>query len=104
MEVVQETKSGIMICISFETSVYPLYGCIFNYKAKLLFKLSWLIIDSSKASYGDFPGGPTVKTHGPNAGGPGSIPGQGTRSRMMQLKIPYTATKIPHAASKTQRR
>ena len=28
-----------------------------------------------------------------NAGGPGSIPGQGTRSHMPQLKIPHTATK-----------
>ena len=32
----------------------------------------------------------------PNAGGLGSIPGQGTRSHMLQLKI-------PHAATKTQR-
>ena len=29
----------------------------------------------------------------PNAGGPGSIPGQGTRSCMPQLKIPSAATK-----------
>ena len=36
----------------------------------------------------------------PNAGGLGSIPGQGTRSHMPQLKIPYAATKIPHAAMK----
>ena len=38
----------------------------------------------------------------PNAGGPGSIPGQGTRSRMLQLNISHTAMKIPHAATKTQ--
>ena len=38
----------------------------------------------------------------PNAGGPGSIPGQGTRSCMMQLKILHAATKIPCATSKTQ--
>ena len=32
----------------------------------------------------------------PNAGGPGSIPGQGTRSRMPQLKmIPRAAPKDP---------
>ena len=44
----------------------------------------------------------------PNAGGPGSIPGQGTRScmpqlraRMPQLKIPQKKKKeIPHAAMK----
>ena len=29
----------------------------------------------------------------PNAGGPGSIPSQGTRSHMAQLKSSYTATK-----------
>ena len=59
----------------------------------------------------------------PKAAGPGSIPGQGTRSRMPQLKDPHaaikkqtnkkiphaamkishTAKKIPHAATKTQR-
>ena len=31
--------------------------------------------------------------HIPNAEDPGSIPGQGTRSQMLQLKIPHTATK-----------
>ncbi|TEA41304.1 hypothetical protein DBR06_SOUSAS9810120, partial [Sousa chinensis] len=37
-----------------------------------------------------------VGLHVPNAGRPGSIPGQGTRSHM------HAATKSPHAASKTQ--
>ena len=32
----------------------------------------------------------------PSAGGPGSIPGQGTRSHMPQLKIPHAATKTQH--------
>ncbi|TEA23038.1 hypothetical protein DBR06_SOUSAS12510031, partial [Sousa chinensis] len=27
-----------------------------------------------------------LRLHTPNAGGPGSIPGQGTRSRMLQLR------------------
>ena len=31
--------------------------------------------------------------HAPNAGAPGLIPGQGTRSHMLQLKILYAATK-----------
>ncbi|TEA25092.1 hypothetical protein DBR06_SOUSAS6010076, partial [Sousa chinensis] len=31
----------------------------------------------------------------PNAGGPGSIPGQGTRSRMPQLRVLHAATKDP---------
>ena len=38
----------------------------------------------------------------PNAGGPGSVPGQGTRSHMPQLKILHAATKIPHATTKTR--
>ena len=33
----------------------------------------------------------------PNAGGPGSVPGQGTRSHMLQRR-----SKIPHATTKTQ--
>ena len=36
----------------------------------------------------------------PHAGCPGSIPAQGTRSRMLKLKIPHTATEILHAATK----
>ena len=33
------------------------------------------------------------RPHAPNAGGPGSIPGQGARSHMQQLKKPHTTTK-----------
>ena len=50
-----------------------------------------------------------VRLCAPNAGGPGSIPGWGTRShrpqlrvRMQQLKIPHAAMKIPCAATKTR--
>ena len=35
-----------------------------------------------------------LRLHPPNAGGPGSIPGQGTRSHMLQLKIWHAAMKI----------
>ena len=34
----------------------------------------------------DFPGGPVAKLCAPNARGLGSIPGQGTRSHMLQLR------------------
>ena len=34
-----------------------------------------------------------LRLHAPNAGGPGSIPHRGTRSHMLQLKIPRAATK-----------
>ena len=41
----------------------------------------------------------------PNAGGPGSIPGQGTRSHMLQLRVHINShtLKILCAATKTQR-
>ena len=41
----------------------------------------------------DFPGGPEAKAPASNAGGPGSILGQGTRSHMLQLEISYAITK-----------
>ena len=34
----------------------------------------------------DFPGGPGLRFRAPNAGDPGTIPGQGTRSHMLQLR------------------
>ncbi|TEA28647.1 hypothetical protein DBR06_SOUSAS16810003, partial [Sousa chinensis] len=46
-----------------------------------------------------------LRLHAPNAGGPGSIPGQGTRSHMPQLRdyMPqlssYAATKSSHATT-----
>ena len=43
-----------------------------------------------------------LRLHAPNAGGPGSIPSQGTGSHMLQLRIPHVATKISHAAIKSQ--
>ena len=36
----------------------------------------------------------------PNAGGPGLIPGQGTRSHMLQLRVHMLRLKILHAATK----
>ena len=43
-----------------------------------------------------------LRIQAPNAESPGLIPGQGTRSHMLQLKIPRATRKIPHAATKTQ--
>ena len=37
---------------------------------------------------GGFPGGPVAKIPGSQCRGPGSIPGQGTRSQMQQLSSP----------------
>ena len=40
-----------------------------------------------KAFWRNFPGDPVAKTPSPNAGGPGLIPGQGTRSPIPQLRV-----------------
>ncbi|TEA29089.1 hypothetical protein DBR06_SOUSAS10510046, partial [Sousa chinensis] len=36
----------------------------------------------------------------PKAGGPGSIPGQGARSHMPQIRVHVPQLRIPHAATK----
>ena len=41
-----------------------------------------------------------LRPHAPNAGGPGSIPGQETRFCMLQLKILHAATKTGHRPKK----
>ena len=41
----------------------------------------------------DFPGGCVTRPHTPNAGDLGLIPGQATRSPILQLKIPHASTK-----------
>jgi len=42
-----------------------------------------------------------LRLHPPNAEGPGSIPGQGTGSHMLQLRAHMTQLKIPNVATKT---
>ncbi|TEA33101.1 hypothetical protein DBR06_SOUSAS18610013, partial [Sousa chinensis] len=44
-----------------------------------------------------------LRLHTPNAGGPGSISGQGTRSHMLQLRVRMLQLKIPHATTKRSR-
>ena len=41
-----------------------------------------------------------LSLHAPNAGGLGSIPGQGTRSHMLQLSVRMMQLDIPHAAER----
>lgn len=50
--------------------------------------------EQKRKIYWDFPGGSVLRLHTPNVGGPGSIPGEGTRSRMLQLSS-YAATEDP---------
>ena len=44
-----------------------------------------------------------LRLHAPNAGGPGSIPDQGTQSFMLQLSVCVPQLEIPHAATQAQR-
>ena len=44
-----------------------------------------------------------LRLHASNAGGAGSIPDQGTRSHMPQLKIPHASTKDPACLNKDWR-
>ena len=62
------------------TKLLPLSGCCF--------------LLCLKKTRRDFPGGPVIKLHAPDTGGLGSIPGQGTRCHMPQLRVP--TTKILH--------
>ncbi|TEA24348.1 hypothetical protein DBR06_SOUSAS4410056, partial [Sousa chinensis] len=41
-----------------------------------------------------------VRRRAPNAGGPGSIPGRGTRSCMPQLRVCMLQLRSPRAATK----
>ncbi|TEA42632.1 hypothetical protein DBR06_SOUSAS1610130, partial [Sousa chinensis] len=42
-----------------------------------------------------------IGLHAPNAGGPGLIPGQGTRATcMLQLRVRMPQLRSPHAATK----
>ena len=51
----------------------------------------------------DFPGAQWLRLCAPNTGGPGLIPGQGTRARMTQLRACMPQLKILHAAMKILR-
>ena len=43
-----------------------------------------------------------LRLHAPNAEDPGSIPGQGTRSHILELSGCMSQLKISHATTKTQ--
>ena len=66
-----------------------------------------MLLTNTNVADRDFPGCPVANT--PNAGGPGLIPGQGTRFHMLQLSLhavtkkkqkqknPYDVTKTQHS-------
>ena len=41
-----------------------------------------------------------LRLHIPNAGDPGSIPGQGTRYKVLQLRVCMPQLELPHAANR----
>ena len=55
---------------------------------------------SQSKSFLDFPGGPVVKM--PPYASLGSIPGEGTRFHMLQLRAHMSQLKDPHAVTKPQ--
>ena len=55
-----------------------------------------------KPPLGDFPGGQWLNLPAPNAGGWGSILGQGTKSHILKLKILHAATKTGTAKQMTK--
>ena len=54
-----------------------------------------MLLTIIKVNVGTSPVVQWLRLRTPNAGGPGLIPGQGTRSRIPQLKILSAATKDP---------
>ena len=66
---------------------------------------SFLEVYTSKSGAGQLKGGTSLvvqwlKLHTHSAGGLGLIPGQGTRSHTLQLKIPHATTKTQHSQIK----
>ena len=56
----------------------------------------------SQSNKKDRPGTSLAEIHASDAGGPGSIPGQGTRSHMKATKSLHVTAKDLYAATKTQ--
>ena len=55
---------------------------------------------ASKNELGTFPVAPAAKTPCSHGRGPGSVPGQGTRSHTPQLRVHMPQLKIRHAETK----
>ena len=58
--------------------------------------------DIKKTDSGDFSGVQWPRLHAPHARGSGLIPDQGTRSHLLQLRVPKPQLKIPYAATKME--
>ena len=96
-------------CNTYELHIIPIFTNIGAFGMILLSIIDSQIYPNSGINHTlNYPGTGTslvvqwLRLHAPNAGGPGSIPGQGTRSLMPQLKIPHASKKFSHAATKTR--
>ena len=65
-------------------------------RAELVLPGRHTVYDSGRES-GDFPGGAVAETLHLQCGGLGSVPGQGTRAHMPQLRVHMLQLKISHA-------
>ena len=80
----------------FPDTVLSFLGCcgkVLSSSEELLFPFGRPEVWNQVVSRRDFPGSPVANTLHPSAGGPGSIPGQGT-------KIPHAAAKSWHSQMK----
>lgn len=59
---------------------------------------------TSKNKLGDFPGSPVTENLRSQRRGPGSVPGQGTRSHLPQIRVGRPQLKILNAKTKTPTR
>lgn len=73
----------------------------FSFYAFVYIYIYHILFSNHKNSSLGPPGGPVAKNCSPNAGGLGSIPDQGTRSRMPQLRVGMLRLQIPHVTVKT---
>ena len=85
-------KGTLLHCLWECKLVQPLWKTVWRFFRKLKIELPY---DSGTSLVVQWLG-----LCAPNAGVPGLIPGQGTRSHMPQLRVHMPQLKIPHAATK----
>ena len=76
------------------------FQCACNEGSQCRSKVTGIIGKSQMAFVGTSLVVQWLRLQSPNAGGPGLIPDQGTRSHMPQLRVPMLLLKILHAATK----
>ena len=88
-------------CLSLTLRLLLPFSNSFIHPASIMDCLLWLwgtAMGKPKSPPRDFPGSPVTKTSRSQAGDPCSIPGQGTRSHMLQLNrlcLPQRRSRVP---------